>query len=104
MLNRSRSIDELTLRNIKGSKESGKINQNNLDKDTLDKLIIAKLAIQVLKEFASSNRSGYDNSGLVWETGNAVLYSLKHKTNMRTQEHTEWMMNSTAYPRKNEPF
>lgn len=57
-----------------------------------------------IKEFVTSSRSGYDNTGLVWETGNISVYSLKHKANMWSQENTEWIVNSTAYASKGDPF
>lgn len=51
-----------------------------------------------------TTRSGYDHSGLAWDSKKVVAYSQKDKFNMWNANPTEWLVNSTAYAGKNKPF
>ena len=57
-----------------------------------------------IKVWRKTTRSGYDNTGLIWDKGKVVAYSLQDKLNMWNEQDTEWIVNSTEYAGENEPF
>lgn len=58
----------------------------------------------IIAAWHKTTRSGYDNTGLAFESGKVVAYNLGDKINMWNGQETEWMVNSTAYAGENEPF
>ncbi|MCE1245185.1 MAG: hypothetical protein LWY06_00930 [Firmicutes bacterium] len=61
-------------------------------------------ADSVVDVWKKTNRSGYDNTGLTWDKGKVVAYLLREKQNIWNEQNTEWIVNSTEYAGKNEPF
>ena len=78
--------------------------RDSLEK-TLDKLDITDTKKDtVLNLWEKTNRSGFDDSGLIWEKGGITIYSLPQKINLWNGEKTEWIVNSTEYADGGVPF
>ncbi len=58
----------------------------------------------IAKVWKKTTKSGYDNTGMVWDHGKIVAYNIKDKLNMWSEGGTEWIVNSTEYAGENEPF
>lgn len=58
----------------------------------------------IAKVWKKTTKSGYDNTGMVWDHGKITAYNMKDKLNMWSEGGTEWIVNSTEYAGENEPF
>jgi mannose-6-phosphate isomerase-like protein (cupin superfamily) len=78
------------------------------EKELRQKLLLAGIWDHTQDEIVSiwkhTTNAGYDHTGLVMDHGKVVIYALKHKANIWNQQSTEWLVNSLAFPGKNEPF
>ena len=114
------SKEELTEKQVDKLLDSGAAVKNSLDNKNIywstffkESEFRAKMAEKgmsqeeiddVTKKWEGTTRSGYDHTGLAWDGGNIVAYSLRDKLNMWSEGSTEWIVNSTAYAGKNDPF
>ncbi len=66
--------------------------------------IYGQEADEVFRVWKKTTKSGYDNTGLIWDKGKVVAYVLSNKINIWNEQNTEWVVNSTAYAGENAPF
>jgi len=70
----------------------------------LDRAGLGHRADPIVDVWKDTTRSGYDNSGFVWEKDKVVVYAERGKTNLFNEQASEWIVNSTAYAGENDPF
>lgn len=58
----------------------------------------------IVSTWRETTRSGYDNTGLVWDKGKVVSYVHREKINLWNEQDTEWIVNSTEYAGEMDPF
>lgn len=73
------------------------------DKETIFQ-IWQEMAKRTPRDQHGCGISGYDYTGLAWDKGTIVAYLLKNKLNLWSWRPTEWIVNSTEYAGRNEPF
>ncbi|MGV8120782.1 MAG: hypothetical protein AB2L14_13570 [Candidatus Xenobiia bacterium LiM19] len=61
-------------------------------------------AENIVKTWRETTKSGYDNTGLVWDKGKVVSYLHREKINIWNEQDTEWIVNSTEYAGEMDPF
>lgn len=61
-------------------------------------------ADRVVDVWRATCHAGYDVSGINWQKDGVVLYTHRGRMNMWSETQTEWLVASTSYAGKNEPF